>query len=703
MQILPSAPCMHYLWHVFIFGRRATKVTLESSRDPVEVLGQFKSVQSVSVGEANLLTFLESDDADFITRIDSAMANNLIDQVIHRLQPATDSTVCSDSTRRYRTPDGTCNNQEHPEWGMANLPLRRFLPSSYDDDKKAPRKSSSGYNLPSARMVSIGATNEVRELLASGYSALNVHFGQLLSHDLSQVPQIPGKCSDCQMSDICFPIPIPTNDPVFTDQKCFDFSRSVGTPSRYGDQPWACQQTNRITSYLDASFVYGSSLKTMDSLRIRSDPQGLLRVTPNPDPSKMDLLPPDNEISNCAGQDAHITCGKSGDSRTAEQVGLTALHTVWLREHNRIARELSRINYHWNGDRVFHEARKIVGAEWQHIVYNEYLPLLIGKRVARLYGLDVNLQTGAEYAYDGSVDATIRNGFATAAFRLGHSQISATVWRVDQHFERVFSDIKTREAFFNATHIYDTQGGGSGAILRGMLVQPLDGVDRFFSSAVRSHLFEDPVKGFGLDLIALNIQRGRDHGLPGYVRFRAEVCGFGLITTWEDLEHALPRRIAKRLRRIYRSVEDIDPFVGLFAERHLPGTLVGPTLACLLAKQFSYLKQGDRFWYENTEGEQALTSEQREEIQKSSMARVLCDNTDDLLEIQPCAFLMPDDDELWSMYRRQKYEYESFVEYSKYHRYPDRNGQLRNFSNRRANCEDESRIPRMDLNAWAER
>ncbi|XP_022099943.1 peroxidasin homolog isoform X3 [Acanthaster planci] len=607
-----------------VIDKGATKVTLESSRDPVEVLGQFKSVQSVSVGEANLLTFLESDDADFITRIDSAMANNLIDQVIHRLQPATDSTVCSDSTRRYRTPDGTCNNQEHPEWGMANLPLRRFLPSSYDDDKKAPRKSSSGYNLPSARMVSIGATNEVRELLASGYSALNVHFGQLLSHDLSQVPQIP-------------------------------------------------------------------------------DPQGLLRVTPNPDPSKMDLLPPDNEISNCAGQDAHITCGKSGDSRTAEQVGLTALHTVWLREHNRIARELSRINYHWNGDRVFHEARKIVGAEWQHIVYNEYLPLLIGKRVARLYGLDVNLQTGAEYAYDGSVDATIRNGFATAAFRLGHSQISATVWRVDQHFERVFSDIKTREAFFNATHIYDTQGGGSGAILRGMLVQPLDGVDRFFSSAVRSHLFEDPVKGFGLDLIALNIQRGRDHGLPGYVRFRAEVCGFGLITTWEDLEHALPRRIAKRLRRIYRSVEDIDPFVGLFAERHLPGTLVGPTLACLLAKQFSYLKQGDRFWYENTEGEQALTSEQREEIQKSSMARVLCDNTDDLLEIQPCAFLMPDDDELWSMYRRQKYEYESFVEYSKYHRYPDRNGQLRNFSNRRANCEDESRIPRMDLNAWAER
>ncbi|XP_038060614.1 lactoperoxidase-like isoform X2 [Patiria miniata] len=676
-----------------------TEVRVEDSRDPVEVLGQFKSVQPVSIGERDLLTFLGTAQADFITRIDSAVADDLVDQVIHRLHPAADALVCGKSSQRYRTPDGSCNNLKHPSWGMANLPLGRFLPSAYDDGKKSPRRSSDGHELPSARKVSISVTDEDGELVASRYSALNVHFGQLLSHDLDLVPQVAGKCSNCKKSDICLPILIPPSDPVFVDQKCINFVRSLGAPSRYGDQPWACQQTNRLASYLDASFVYGSSSATMSSLRIPGDPQGLMRVTPNPSSSKMDLLPPDNDIPNCAGQDGPISCGKAGDSRAAETVGLTSLHTVWLREHNRIARQLSRINPHWDGQTIFSEARKIVGAEWQHIVYNEYLPLLLGRRFARQHRLDVNLETRPEYEYNGDVDATIRNGFATAALRLGHSQIPTTIWRVDQNFERVFSDLQLKETFFNATHIYDAQGGGPDSILRGMLVQPLNKVDHFFSSAVRKHLFEDPKQGFGLDLVALNIQRGRDHGLPGYVRFRAEVCGLSLITAWEELEGVLPPGIARRLRDIYSSVDDIDPFVGFFAELPCPGALVGPTLACLLGKQFSYLKQGDRFWYENTEGQQAFTHDQLEEIQQASMARVLCDNTDDMLQIQPYAFLMA---ESLRVYRRSEYEHESFVEYSKYYRYPNRNGRLKGFSNRWASCLDETRIPKMNLNAWAE-
>ena len=127
--------------------------------------------------------------------------------------------------------------------------------------------------------------------------------------------------------------------------------------------------------------------------------------------------------------------------------------------------------------------------------HNEYLPLLIGQRYMRRYRLDVNRVDLDEYLYRTRVDATVRNGFATAVFRLGHSQIPTTIWRVDKEFQRVFSDIKTREAFFNATHVYNVEEGGVGSILRGMLVQPLLVIDGAFSPALTDHLFEDPEKG----------------------------------------------------------------------------------------------------------------------------------------------------------------------------------------------------------------
>jgi len=74
-----------------------------------------------------------------------------------------------------------------------------------------------------------------------------------------------------------------------------------------------------------------------------------------------------------------VPCFQAGDPRANEQLGLLAMHTLWLREHNRVAGELLAINPHWDSDTVYHEARKVVGAVVQHITYQHWLPKLLGE------------------------------------------------------------------------------------------------------------------------------------------------------------------------------------------------------------------------------------------------------------------------------------------------------------------------------------
>ena len=55
------------------------------------------------------------------------------------------------------------------------------------------------------------------------------------------------------------------------------------------------------------------------------------------------------------------------------------LHNLLLREHNRVARELHKYNPEWNDEIIYQESRRIVAAEIQHITYNEWMPLILGK------------------------------------------------------------------------------------------------------------------------------------------------------------------------------------------------------------------------------------------------------------------------------------------------------------------------------------
>ena len=97
------------------------------------------------------------------------------------------------------------------------------------------------------------------------------------------------------------------------------------------------------------------------------------------------------------------------------------LSTAFVREHNRLARQLAYIQPQWDDEKIFQETRKIVAAEIQHITYNEYLPIMLGGPYMSYFGLFPQVDD-FDYVYNATIDASIVNVFAAAAFRVGHSQ-----------------------------------------------------------------------------------------------------------------------------------------------------------------------------------------------------------------------------------------------------------------------------------------
>lgn len=162
---------------------------------------------------------------------------------------------------------------------------------------------------------------------------------------------------------------------------------------------------------------------------------------------------------------------------------------------------------------------------------------------------------------------------------------------------------------------------------------------RFFSPAVRENLLTprptiDCIVG---DLSAINIQRGRDHGLPPYNQFR-NAGGLGLAASIDNLTN-IDQAERERLRVAYNNnVDDIDFFVGGMSETPLPGSILGNTFSYILAKSFMNLRTGDRFWYERNDSYIGFTMGQLNAIRNASLARVLCDNTEQIKRIYPNVF-----------------------------------------------------------------
>ena len=136
----------------------------------------------------------------------------------------------------------------------------------------------------------------------------------------------------------------------------------------------------------------------------------------------------------------------------------------------------------------------------------------------------------------------------------------------------------------------------------------------------------------------MNIQRGRDHGLPGYNAYR-EICTGNKAKDWADLRKSVRPEHIEAMRRVYKSVDDIDLYLGGFLEAAHEDSILGPVFKCIIGDQFARIKKGDKFFHDlGVDQQRAFTLSQLDQIRKTSMARIICDNTDDVDSIQPLAF-----------------------------------------------------------------
>ncbi|XP_063533682.1 peroxidasin homolog [Cydia strobilella] len=563
--------------------------------------------------------------------------------------PLRGAPKCPPASKRYRTHDGTCNNVNRPRWGSTMTPVQRFLPPSYSDGIQAPRRSVFGSALPSAREIS-STVHEDQHVETPGITHLLMQWGQFLDHDVTSSSQsrgfngsVPRCCKDGGRDFVpreflhpeCMPIEVPPSDPFYGPKgvRCLDFVRSSPAPRDDCALGWR-EQMNQVSAYIDGSPLYASSARQSDKLRLFRN--GMLqygRVQ-----NRRPLLPPERRDELCRGGAVSSDCFKSGDARVNEHPGLVAAHIVWLRQHNRMAQELAHLNPHWSDEKVYQETRKIVGAMIQHITYREFLPIVLGQEVMRLFDLEP-LKKGYYKGYSPKINPSPASSFSSAAFRFGHSLVQPSMVRYDRFHRPMQNNVSLHDELTNPSNIWSM--GAVDRLLLGMVNQPIQKRDEFITEELTNHLFQTPSFDFGMDLAAINIQRGRDHGIAPYTAWR-EPCGLSPINEFEDLFRVMSPRAVRRLQSLYRHVDDIDLFTAGMSERPVVGGLVGPTFACIIAQQFSNLRKGDRFWYENGGFESSLTPAQLQQIRRISFAQILCRTLDTIDSIQPFVFLSAD-------------------------------------------------------------
>jgi hypothetical protein len=504
-----------------------------------------------------------------------------------------------------RSFNGQGNNITHPEWGSSQAFFRNYTSNGFADLISAP----GGENRENPRVISnaLGSQDTFmpNEL---GLSDFVWGWGQFIDHDIN--------LNDDNVSealDIAVPDCDTMFDPTCSGTASIHIFRSLSEPTTGTDISNPRRHINEITSFIDGSGVYGSDVNRANWLRTHID--GKLKM------SSGNLLPwntVDGNFESTIDPSAPFMVVATvpmpekyfvgGDVRVNEQPGLTAFHTLWVREHNRLCDVLKTEHPTWNDEALYQRARKLVGALIEAVTYEEFLP-----------NIGVNLDAYA--GYDNTIEPNILNAFSAAGYRFGHTMVNGRLIRYNEDgTDWSFGAVDLRNGFFNPSIIRDE--GGIEPFFRGLAAQEHQLVDPRIMDDIRNFLFGPPGAG-GLDLLSINIARGRERGLPDFNTLRTDL---GLVPYSDFLELTSDTSLSTILSSTYNAdINTIDPWIGFMSEDHLSNAIVGESLDRLLKLQFGFLRDGDRYYYEN---DPAFTEDEILAIKSTKLSEIIIRNTD---------------------------------------------------------------------------
>lgn len=502
------------------------------------------------------------------------------------------------NSQEFQSFDGANNSKFDPVAGSNGATLLRVTDVAYSDgisemagtNRMNPRQIS---NIIFAQSQSIADDKNL-----SDYTWV---FGQFVDHDITLVEN--------SIEDIS--INVGPGDQFFAENSKIHMSRSIAAEGTGTSIDNPREHTNLVTAFIDGSAIYGSDDDRANWLRSFED--GKLKV------SKENLLPWNTEsfeFNSKKSEDAPFMADDTrsgtklfvaGDIRANENPLLLTFHTIFVREHNRLCDELKIEDPSLSDEQLYQMARRHVSAYLQNIVFNEWLPSM---------GVHLPVYSG----YKEQMQAGIFNVFSSSAFRLGHTLINSNVIRMSDEGEEIpRGNISLRDAFFNPGAIL--LAGGIDPYFQGMATQVQQALDCRIIDDVRNFLFGPPGTGGGLDLAAININRGRERGIADYNTVRSN---FGLPRVNTFLDITKDQEEADMLQAVYGSVDNIDSWVGLLAEYHMPDALFGETIMMIMMRQFQILRDADRFYFEN---DPIFSEKQKEELRNTNFRDIIMRNT----------------------------------------------------------------------------